>query len=110
MKIPNKVKIGTVEYKILEKDIEKIDVFNIGKTLDGENYKMGECHLVYGEISVIDKLKPDIKWHTVMHEIAHAMIRHYGIKTENEENTCNFISAVVLQFINDNIEEIKWKE
>jgi Zn-dependent peptidase ImmA (M78 family) len=110
MKIPSKVKIGTVEYKIVEKDIEKIDTLNVGKTLDNKDYATGECNLVYGEISVIDKLKTDIKLHTVMHEIAHAFIRQYGIETRNEENTCNFISAVVLQFINDNIEEIKWKE
>ncbi len=111
LKIPSKVKIGSTTYNVEERTMENLHVDNVGKLFtSSENFHMGLTNNASGEILVLKELKHDIKLHTVFHEICHGYARVYGFENPNEENQCNLFATIILQFINDNIEEIKWKE
>lgn len=110
MKIPSKVKVGTLDYVVETKHIEKVDALNNGRTINADQFTMGSCNHAKLEIAIMQELKHEAQLHTLFHETMHAIIRLYGIKTDREEELCDLGSTIILQFLNDNIEEIKWKE
>ena len=112
MKIPNKVKIGAVTYSVEEVEFEKVSAVNIGQVLKTTMLEgnLAQIHFPNCEIKISKELKQDKKLFCLFHEIYHAHQIHYGLDSELNENACNLFATAVLQFINDNIEEIKWKE
>lgn len=105
MKIPESVRIGGVEYQILDDQVS---------LNDGQN-------LLYGQINYHDstiKLSDIAQGHqmkciTLWHEILHGIRNHAGIEIEDEENVVDMFARGIYQVLQDNggrffdIEEVK---
>lgn len=112
IKIPSKVKVGAITYSVDEVYFEDVSSVNIGKVLSTTRdlVNIGNIDFATCRIKIANELKHDIKLHSLLHEICHAHQRSFGLDEELDENQCNLFATIILQFINDNIEEIKWKE
>jgi hypothetical protein len=93
MKIPEKIRIGGVDYKITET----------------ENLNNGE-RMLYGEIDFEQstiKLAPQNQDHqhksiTLWHEILHGIIKNAGLDIKNEEQIVDALSKGVYMVLQDN--------
>jgi hypothetical protein len=95
MKIPERIRIGGVEYTVVEKS----------GLNNGENVCYG--HIDYQK-SIIE-LNPDIQEHqkkcmTLWHEIVHGIIEHTNMDVTNssEESVVDTIAKGVYQVLQDN--------
>jgi hypothetical protein len=94
MKIPESVRIGGVEYQILDDQVS---------LNDGQN-------LLYGQINYHDstiKLSDIAQGHqmkciTLWHEILHGIRNHAGIEIEDEENVVDMFARGIYQVLQDN--------
>lgn len=81
MKIPNKLRIGGIEYKIILRPMEN---------------QCGEYDAVSQTISINSSLKQEIKEETLVHEILHA------INNELDEREIEFLAQSIYQVFKGN--------
>jgi hypothetical protein len=74
MKIPNKVKIGGLTYKI-----KMVDMVSLGP-----NY-IGCCDYKASVIEIAKDMDAQKQEETLIHEMVHAMMEHAGYKEQDEE-------------------------
>ncbi|MBX9972125.1 ImmA/IrrE family metallo-endopeptidase [Cytobacillus firmus] len=88
--IPNKVKVGGIEYEIIQ--IEKMEEqFN----------HLGQILYTKGIIKVDKELAPDRKEQVFIHELLHACFYEAGFE-EQDEDMVNRLGIVLYQVIKDN--------
>ena len=94
MKIPESIRIGGVEYKILD---------NQPALNDGQNLLLGQ--ICYYENTI--KLSNLVEGHqskclTLWHEILHGIRNHAGLEIENEEDVVEMFARGIYQVLQDN--------
>lgn len=94
MKIPESVRIGGVEYEVID---------NVSGLNDGQNVLAGE--ISYND-SVI-RLNEAVAGHqmkciTLWHEILHGIRNHAGIEIEDEETVVEIFARGIYQVLQDN--------
>ncbi|WP_404358486.1 ImmA/IrrE family metallo-endopeptidase [Cytobacillus firmus] len=88
--IPNKVKVGGIEYEIIQ--IEKMEEqFN----------HLGQILYTKGIIKVDKELAPDRKEQVFIHELLHACFYEAGFE-EQDEDMVNRLGIVLYHVIKDN--------
>lgn len=73
-KIPEKIKIGFVDYRI-----EDVDRFSAEKMIMGEHFEE------HAYIQLASHLNPHTKAKTFVHECLHGVMAQYGIRVDDEE-------------------------
>ena len=94
MKIPAEVRIGGVEYTVVE-DCPSLN--------DGQNLLYGEIDYRDSEIRLTDIVKGhQTKCITLWHEILHGIFEHACLHPENEEQVVEILSKGIYQVLQDN--------
>lgn len=94
MKIPAEVRIGGVEYTVVE-DCPSLN--------DGQNLLYGEIDYRDSEIRLTDIVKGhQTKCITLWHEILHGIRNHAGLEIENEEEVVEMFAKGIYQVLQDN--------
>lgn len=92
MKIPNKVKVGAVDYDITVKPFIEAN--------GSRNYQ-GACEYGKTEISILDDISEERKEDTFIHELTHAIFYEAGFE-DQDEDVINRVGKVLHQVIQDN--------
>lgn len=94
MKIPKSVRIGGVEYEIID---------NVYGLNDGLNVLAGEINYNDSVIKLNDVIGGhQMKCITLFHEILHGIRNHAGIEIENEETVVEMFARGIYQVLQDN--------
>lgn len=94
MKIPESIRIGGVEYKVIFREYLRHDnAFAYG------HINWDDCVI---ELSQTDGLNPQKQGQTLWHEILHGIAHHAGLGIENEERVIDVLSMGVYQVLQDN--------
>lgn len=94
MKIPESVRIGGVEYEVLE---------NQHFLNDGQNLLLGEIDYHDSIIKLSDMTQGhQMKCITLLHEILHGIRYHAGLKIEDEESVVDMFARGIYQVLQDN--------
>ena len=91
MKIPKKVKVGGITYKVNE--VESVEG-------PSEDKCWGRITYSKSEIRLLNKLEKKQKELTLIHELVHALFTHCNI--EQDENKVELISTALYMIIKDN--------
>lgn len=91
MKIPKKVKVGGITYKVSE--VNCVESPN-------EDKSWGRITYSQSEIRILNKLEQKQKELTLIHELIHALFTHCNI--EQDENKVKLISTALYMLIKDN--------
>lgn len=96
MKIPTTVRIGGVEYAVLDNQ----------QTLnDGQHLLYGQIDYTCSEIRLSDvAASPGMKGVTLWHEILHGIRNHAGLEIDDEENVIDMFAKGIYQVLQDNAE------
>lgn len=94
MKIPKKVKVGGITYKVK----------NVGIISCGTNC-CGSCDLDNSVIELLKKHKKQAKEQTFLHELLHAMFYHCNL--EQDEHLIEVLAQALYMVIKDNPEVFK---
>lgn len=98
MKIPHSIRIGGVEYRVLD---------NQPALNDGENLLYGQINYRDNTISVSDLATGHhTKCLTLWHEILHGIRNHSQMEIENEEEVVEMFARGVYQVLQDNGERL----
>jgi len=92
-KIPEKIKIGFVDYRI--EDVQR---------LSGEKMIMGEHFEEHACIQVAQHLAPSTKAKVLIHECLHAIFAQYGICVDEEERLIGQLSTGITEMIDQIVE------
>lgn len=94
MKLPNKVRIGGVEYPVVYKPYLN----------DGSNLAYGHIDYEKSLISLSEtiELGDEKKCIVLWHEILHGIRNHAGLEIENEEEVIDMFSKGIYQVLQDN--------
>lgn len=87
-KIPEKIKIGFVDYRI-----EEINRLSGEKTVIGEHFEEHAC------IQLAQHLAPSTKAKVLIHECLHAVMAQYGICVDEEERLIGQLSTGITEMI-----------
>ena len=94
MKIPESIRIGGVEYKIMD-DQPALN--------NGEYMLLGEISYYDNVIKISDIAKGhQAKCITLLHEILHGLRNHAGLTIENEEDVVEMFARGLYQVLQDN--------
>ena len=94
MKIPKMVRIGGIEYFVLD---------NQPTLNDGQHLLYGQIDYTCSEIKLSDIARsPDMKGVTLWHEILHGIRNHAGLEIENEEEVVDMFAKGIYQVLQDN--------
>ena len=94
MKIPESVRIGGVEYKIID---------NVHGLNDGLNVLAGEINYNDSIIRLNEVIEGhQMKCITLLHEILHGIRNHAGVEIENEEVVVELFARGIYQVLQDN--------
>lgn len=94
MKIPESVRIGGVEYKVLD-DSPSLN--------DGTNLLYGEINYRESVIRISDMANGhQMKCLTLWHEILHGIRENNGMEIENEEAVVEMFARGIYQVLQDN--------
>lgn len=100
-KIPEKIKIGFVDYRI--EDVQR---------LSGEKMIMGEHFEEHACIQLASHINQQTKAKTFVHECLHAVMAEYGISIDNEEllvaRMATGITEIIDQIVDFNIVTAGW--
>lgn len=76
MKLPKSIRIGGVEYEIQQKDVVMLD----------NKLQLGTIHYHECKIELLsDGTTHQQQCMTLLHEVGHAILRHMGIETKDDE-------------------------
>lgn len=92
-KIPEKIKIGFIDYRI--EDVQR---------LSGEKMIMGEHFEEHACIQVAQHLAPSTKAKVLIHECLHAIFAQYGICVDEEERLIGQLSTGITEMIDQIVE------
>jgi len=92
-KIPEKIKIGFVDYRI-----EEINRLSGEKTVIGEHFEEHAC------IQLAQHLSPSTKAKVLIHECLHAVMAQYGICVDEEERLIGQLSTGITEMIDQIVE------
>ena len=92
-KIPEKIKIGFVDYSV-----EGIKRLSGEKTVIGEHFEEHSC------IQVAQHLSPSTKAKVFIHECLHAVFAQYGICVDEEERLIGQMSTGVAEIVDQLVE------
>lgn len=94
MKIPESIRIGGVEYEIID---------NVPALNDGQNLLYGQIDYHNNTIELSDIAKGhQTKCLTLWHEILHGIRNHAGLDVENEEAVVEMFARGIYQVLQDN--------
>ena len=94
MKLPESVRIGGVEYEVID---------NVPSLNDGENLLLGQINYRDNTISLSDIAQGhQMKCITLWHEILHGIRNHAGLEIENEEDVVDMFARGIYQVLQDN--------
>ncbi|HPJ40532.1 MAG TPA: hypothetical protein PLT75_18995, partial [Spirochaetota bacterium] len=92
-KIPEKIKIGFVDYRI--EDVQR---------LSGEKMIMGEHFEEHACIQLASHINQQTKAKTFVHECLHAVMAEYGISIDNEELLVARMATGITEIIDQIVE------
>ncbi len=92
LKIPLTVKVGPVNYDVVEKAFIEID--------GNRNYQ-GACLYADTTIEILEDISDERKPDVFIHELTHAIFYEAGFE-EQDEDMINRVAKVLHQVINDN--------
>lgn len=94
MKIPEHVRIGGVEYEVID---------NVSGLNDGQNVLAGEINYNDSVIRLNEVVAGhQMKCITLWHEILHGIRNHAGIEIEDEETVVELFARGIYQVLQDN--------
>lgn len=94
MKIPESVRIGGVEYEVID---------NVSGLNDGQNVLAGEINYNDSVIRLNEVVAGhQMKCITLWHEILHGIRNHAGIEIEDEETVVELFARGIYQVLQDN--------
>ena len=94
MKIPESVRIGGVEYEVID---------NVSGLNDGQNVLAGEINYNDSVIRLNEVVAGhQMKCITLWHEILHGIRDHAGIEIEDEETVVDLFARGIYQVLQDN--------
>ena len=94
MKIPGSVRIGGVEYEVID---------NAPSLNDGENLLLGRILYHENIIKISDIVQGhQMKCIVLWHEILHGIRNHAGLAIENEEEVVDMFAKGLYQVLQDN--------
>lgn len=94
MKIPRSVRIGGVEYEVID---------NVAGLNDGQNVLAGEINYNDSVIRLNEVVAGhQMKCITLWHEILHGIRNHAGIEIEDEETVVELFARGIYQVLQDN--------
>ena len=94
MKIPDSVRIGGVDYKVIN-DWQDLN--------DGLNMLSGQIDYNESTIKISDAVHGhQAKCGTVWHDILHGIRNHTGLEIENEEQVVEMFAKGIYQVLQDN--------
>lgn len=94
MKIPESVRIGGVEYEVID---------NVPSLNDGQNLLLGQINYHDNNIKLSDVAQGhQMKCITLWHEILHGIRNHAGLDIENEEDVVDMFARGIYQVLQDN--------
>lgn len=98
MKIPEKVRIGGVEYAVKREPFMS----------DGGHELMGQIRYQAGVIALSENVGMchEVACMTLWHEILHGLARHFDLKLENEEAIVDAFARGVFQVLQDNADRL----
>lgn len=98
MKIPDKVRIGGVDYAI--KYVQNLN--------NGENLMCGRISYDGSLIEISENVQPSAqaKCLTLWHEIVHAIFAHFDSPLRKDENVVDMLARGIYMVLEDNIENL----
>lgn len=94
MKLPESVRIGGVEYVVID---------NVPALNDGQNLLLGQINYHENTIKLSDVAQGhQTKCITLWHEILHGIRNHAGLEIENEEDVVDMFARGIYQVLQDN--------
>lgn len=94
MKIPESVRIGGVEYEVID---------NVSGLNDGQNVLAGEINYNDSVIRLNEVVAGhQMKCITLWHEILHGIRNHAGIEIKDEETVVELFAKGIYQVLQDN--------
>ena len=94
MKIPNSIRIGGVEYAVID---------NHPSLNDGINMLRGQIDYCESTIKISDQVTGhEPKCVTLWHEILHGIREHTGLEIQNEEAVVEMFARGIYQVLQDN--------
>lgn len=93
MKIPESVRIGGIEYDVID---------NVKDLNDGESLLYGFINFRESTIQISDLCEHQHKCITLLHEILHGIIYGAGLTMDDEEKVVQVLSKGLYQVLQDN--------
>lgn len=93
MNIPERIRIGGIEYSICNKDVVVVDLHEC----------TGSIHYGDGIIELSNiQSGHDSRCVTLLHEVLHGIARHMGLEMENEEEIVDAFARGLYMVLQDN--------
>jgi len=89
MQVPDKIRIGWVNYDVIS---------DVNLNLEGAS---GQIRYLKDEIALMPNLAPQAQCFVLWHEIAHGILMAAGVE-EHDEQTINVLAHGIIQVLRDN--------